>query len=224
MYSLLGMEMQMQIPQSDRKLLAGIRLCQPCTHRHDDLTVTERLSSRVLLPDRFHGPFAGINRRGGLTKSINPTDEVLWVARSQLNKPYFNKAGPGQAPLKFSCSSFVQWVFGHIGVAMPRFAIDQSYVGTRRPSGDFKPGTLLFYRNSWPITDTGRSIGHVAIAVSGSEMIHGSSKSGRIVREAIQTPSMVTNVLVGLGEILVEIPDTVTGLETALDVYRWLQR
>ncbi|NQV89503.1 MAG: C40 family peptidase [Parcubacteria group bacterium] len=223
-YSLHAMEVQMQISQRDRELLAGIRLCQPCTHRHQDLSVATRLRARVLLPDRFHGPFAPINHRKGLTRSINPIDEALCVAESQLGKPYKRKAGPNLAPLTFSCSSFIQWVFAQVGVAMPRFAIDQSYIGRRIPPEGFLAGTLLFYKNSWPITDADRSIGHVAIAVSDREMIHGSSQSTCIVRENIHEPLLVTNVLASRGNLLVEVPDSVTGLETALDVYRWLQR
>ncbi len=214
----------MQISQRDRELLAGIRLCQPCLHRHQDLSVATRLRARVLLPDRFHGAFAPINHRKGLTRSINSIDEALWVAISQLGKPYQRKAGPNLAPLTFSCSSFVQWVFAHVGVSLPRFAIDQSYMGQRIPPMGFMAGMLLFYQNSWPITDTDRSVGHVALAISDHEMIHGSSRSSRIVREEIPEPLLVTNVLADRGNLLVEVPDSVTGLETALDVYRWLQR
>jgi len=210
----------MQISDSDRRHLAGLRLCRPYDQRAPDNIG----SQHVLILERHYPLFVGINRRGGLTVSMNPIDDVLRLATRHLGTPYDRKAGPDVAPAVFSCSSFTKWLFAQVGVELPRYAIDQSYTGMQIHESQVHPGMLLFYRNSWPIKDPSRSIGHVTLAVSATEMIHGSSTEGMIVREPIKKKPLARSAILPEKAILVTLPRDARNLETALDVARWLQR
>lgn len=78
---------------------------------------------------------------------------VLAIAAAQSGKPYVYGA---EGPDAFDCSGFTMYVFGKVGISLPRTAAQQASVA--RPVSTPRPGDLVFVHNGG-----GGSIGHVAI-------------------------------------------------------------
>lgn len=75
----------------------------------------------------------------------------------------------GAQPGGFDCSGLVQYVYGQLGVKMPRTSENQAKVGAAVSSlNSAKPGDLLFFAGS---DGTAAAPGHVGIYVGNGEMI-----------------------------------------------------
>lgn len=116
-------------------------------------------------------------------------------ARRQEGKPYVFGARWQDAPREFDCSSFVQFLYKMIGIALPRVSIDQAGEGRRVPprAGRLRVGDLVFLRGQ-----TGRydrrfpqGIGHVLIVTGPNEAMHARYKkvrdrdAGSVVRQKL---------------------------------------
>lgn len=88
------------------------------------------------------------------------------------------------------CSGFVQSVFRHFGVSLPRSSREQVNVGTKISLADAQPGDLIFYAK-------GGTINHVALYIGNGQVVHASSpKTGiRISNATYRSPAAVKRVL-----------------------------
>lgn len=78
----------------------------------------------------------------------------------------------GRSAHGFDCSGFVQYVFGHFGIALPRTSYDMFGVGSAVSQSDLMPGDLIF-------SDTyGGGASHVGIYLGGGKFI--SAESGGV--------------------------------------------
>jgi len=68
---------------------------------------------------------------------------------------------------KFDCSSFMQYIFDHQGIDLPRTSIKQSKVGSYVSRSNLRAGDLVFFSTSYT-----SSIGHVGIYVGNGRMLH----------------------------------------------------
>ena len=102
---------------------------------------------------------------------LSPGNEIAMRAISLLGAPY--KWG-GSGPTQFDCSGLVRFVYGEIGVEVPRTAAEQYSAARRINLKDIAPGDLLFFRIS------GRRISHVAIYAGDGRFIH-APQTGRPV-------------------------------------------
>src|SRR5437868_11636941 len=67
------------------------------------------------------------------------------VAQRFLGVPY---VWGGESPSGFDCSGLVQYVYGQLGVSLPRVAADQARVGQPVASlADARPGDLLAFQD-----------------------------------------------------------------------------
>lgn len=84
----------------------------------------------------------------------------------------------------FDCSGFVQYVYGKVGIALPRVTRDQAKVGSRVPLDreSFQPGDLLFFASD------GRRIDHVAIYAGDGRIIHAPAGSSHVRYDPLWTP------------------------------------
>ena len=73
------------------------------------------------------------------------------------------------------CSGFVQSIFKHFGIKLPRTASAQAGAGRYVSWGELQPGDLVFYSGNG-----GKSVSHVAIYIGNSKIIHASTPSGGI--------------------------------------------
>lgn len=83
--------------------------------------------------------------------------DLITYASAQLGKPYvYGDEGPNT----FDCSGLMQYVFGLVGIKLPRTAAQQQKFAT--PVKDPQPGDLIFY---------GAPAHHVALYIGGGRQI-----------------------------------------------------
>ena len=87
---------------------------------------------------------------------------------------YSAKAKPTDAPITVNCSSFVSFIYGQMGVHLPRRAIQQSEIGIPIALKNIQVGDLVFttghinrYRD-----DPAQAVGHVALVITPTHFIH----------------------------------------------------
>jgi cell wall-associated NlpC family hydrolase len=120
---------------------------------------------------------------GGLSGS-----QVVTEAEQFLGVPY--QWGGTSPTTGFDCSGFVQYVYGQLGVSLPRTSEEQATVGTPVPSlADAQPGDLVFYEPgpSGP--------GHVGIYIGNGEMIDAPHTGTDVQVQPVGQPSEIRRVL-----------------------------
>ncbi len=88
------------------------------------------------------------------------------------------------------CSGYVQSVFRHFNIRLPRTSREQARVGKKISASDAKPGDLFFYGK-------GGVVNHVAIYIGGGQVINASNpRSGiKISNAYYRTPYAVRRVI-----------------------------
>ncbi len=103
-----------------------------------------------------------------LPSATSPVDgtAVVVEAAKFVGTPY---VWGGESPSGFDCSGLVQYVYGELGVDLPRTTYTQVKAGTAVASiTQAQPGDLVFFAGS---DGTPASPGHVGIYVGGGKMI-----------------------------------------------------
>jgi len=140
------------------------------------------------IAQRYGTSVSELQRLNGLTGTNLKVNQQLWVignvppdvtalARTLLGKPYrWGAAGPNA----FDCSGLVQFVYGSLGVNLPRTtaALWRSLTPTDKP----RPGDLVFFSFS------GRRVDHVGIYLGNGRFIHANSYKHQVVVEDLNAP------------------------------------
>ncbi|TVX99414.1 C40 family peptidase [Paenibacillus cremeus] len=100
--------------------------------------------------------------------AVNP-DDIISFAKQFWGTPYQFGAGPYPDSHAFDCSSFMQYIFGHSGISLPRSSREQSTMGTTVDLSSLKPGDLLFFNSEG---SSNRMITHVGMFIGNNEFIH----------------------------------------------------
>jgi cell wall-associated NlpC family hydrolase len=85
---------------------------------------------------------------------------AVLFARHLLGVPY--RWGGTSPSTGFDCSGFVQFVYRHYGIHLPRTTYSQFDTGRRVPRSALRPGDLVFFDG----------VGHVGLYVGGGRFIH----------------------------------------------------
>lgn len=94
---------------------------------------------------------------------------VISHAMQYIGVPY---VFGGTSPYGFDCSGYVQYIFAHAGINLPRTADAQYEVGTPVSTTDLMPGDAVFF------TTYTYGASHVGIYLGDGNFIHASSSRG----------------------------------------------
>lgn len=113
------------------------------------------------------------------TKKITASDIVAF-AKLQLGVPYLYG---GMDKMKgFDCSGFINYVFEHFGISVPRISYQFTNAGVNLPIEYCKPGDLILFTGSNPKSGI---VGHMGIITENNKgdvkFIHASTSSGVII-------------------------------------------
>lgn len=103
----------------------------------------------------------------GVVVPIGSVTPLIQYAMNFLGTPY---VWGGTTPAGFDCSGFVQYVFSHNGVNLPRTSQEQFNVGTPVDESQLQPGDLVFFDSGGP------GATHVGIYVGNNMMIDAESQ------------------------------------------------
>jgi len=162
------------LPPGNHALAAGIASAKKDTAKNDTAK-TVLTSSLLKLPD------STIYITSIATDTVSPA-QLLTFACSLEGTPY--KYGSMNPAKGFDCSGFVNYVFNHFGIEVPRSSSDFTFVQHQIDLKDAKPGDLILFTG----TDSAiRKVGHIGIVLSpspdGLKFIHSTSGKARGVTE-----------------------------------------
>ena len=121
-----------------------------------------------------------------------PGQEVVTEAERFLGVPY---VWGGESPSGFDCSGLVQYVYGQLGIALPRTSEEQALAGTPVPGVTAaQPGDLVFYAGS---DGTPTAPGHVGIYIGNGLMIDAPYTGTDVQVDPVGDPVAVRRVLPG---------------------------
>ena len=110
------------------------------------------------------------------TRSVG--DRVLDEAPKHQGKPYrYGATGPDA----FDCSGFTQYVYGQVGVSLPRTSADQYAVSEKIAQQDRRPGDLIAMKNS-----SGR-VTHVGVYGGHDNWWVESTSAGRVILQDLNS-------------------------------------
>ena len=86
--------------------------------------------------------------------------KIVRLARSFVGTPY---VWGGTSPNGFDCSGFVQYVYGKMGIQLPRVSYQQADAGKPVPLNKLQAGDLVW----WDINNRNNGADHIAIYLGG---------------------------------------------------------
>jgi len=104
---------------------------------------------------------------GGGVHNSAQEQRIVQLAHQYMGTPY---VWGGASPKGFDCSGFAQYLYGKVGVSIPRTTYTQwtARNGRAVPKSQLQPGDLVFFRGS---DSKGGLPGHVGIYIGGGKMI-----------------------------------------------------
>lgn len=107
--------------------------------------------------------------RGGQQSTV---DKLRALIPKEMGKPY---QWGGAGPSSFDCSGLVYYLYGKLGINLPRVAATQATVGTYVARENLAYGDLVFFARD------GKNINHVGIYVGNGQFVH-APQTGDVVR------------------------------------------
>jgi cell wall-associated NlpC family hydrolase len=108
--------------------------------------------------------------------------DIINFADNFMGTPYKFAAGPYNQTRAFDCSSYVQYVYGHFGVKLPRSSRSQAKVGRSIDSDQLQVGDIMYFYTPGRFASN-RTVGHVGIYKGNGQIIHTYGEPGVTVSD-----------------------------------------
>lgn len=109
-----------------------------------------QVGERILVPSASRSAAVAV-------QTVSLHSRVASEVQRFLGVPY---VWGGSSPSGFDCSGLVQYVFGQLGISIPRDATSQYYAGQPVPPGALQPGDIVFFDTTGGISHDGIYIGN----------------------------------------------------------------
>lgn len=127
---------------------------------------------------------ATIPAEQSVTLESEVVSQIISLARKQVGKPYVWGASGSNA---FDCSSLIQYLFGSVGIKMPRTTYAQVNIGETVSWSNIQPGDLLHFADS-----TGYY--HIALYIGNGQMLHASNEERGVVIDSVNSSWVKSDV------------------------------
>jgi len=122
--------------------------------------------------------FAGCASVPENESAANYSPMVSYALSLQGTPYHYGKSSPGEG---FDCSGFVQHVYKHQGIALPRTVQGMAQSLSQVPKDDLHSGDLVFFNTN------GKPFSHVGIYVSNDNFIHApSQRTGKVLVSSLK--------------------------------------
>jgi hypothetical protein len=105
--------------------------------------------------------------------------DVVNIARQCIGRSIYRRsAAPSEAPATVDCSSFIKWLYGQLGIWLPRRSIQQRQLGEHIHLGEMITGDVVFVSGciDYYFDDPSDGVGHVGLYAGGGTVIHAANK------------------------------------------------
>ncbi|MHC1726898.1 MAG: C40 family peptidase [Syntrophobacteraceae bacterium] len=116
--------------------------------------------------------------------------DILSIARKYIgHAQYVRGVSVSQAPDVIDCSSYTKWLYGHLGVWIPRRSVQQRAYGQPVEISEITALDLIFTTGFKNYYLDGRSdgVGHVGIVTESRTVIHAASKEHGLVETPVES-------------------------------------
>lgn len=110
--------------------------------------------------------------------AVNYSPMVSYALSLQGTPYHYGKSSPGEG---FDCSGFVQHVYEHHGIVLPRTTQGMAQSLRQVPKNELHSGDLVFFNTN------GKPFSHVGIYVSNDDFIHApSQRTGKVMVSSLK--------------------------------------
>jgi len=152
-----------------------------CTKK---MYISEEVIYSVDDESKATNPHSSIENVNIITDEQQLIISLIEYAESLDGSPY---QWGGTTPEGFDCSGFIQHIYAHFGIKIPRMPADMAAISEKVDKKDLLPGDIVYFKGSNLNSD---EIGHVAMVVEktsdGFKFIHSTTSKGVIVSDINQ--------------------------------------
>ena len=140
--------------------------------------LTGQVRPPVAVPTQSFADQLGVASNATVAPTLTDTStgaSAVALAEQQVGTPY---VFGGDQPGGFDCSGLVKWVYGKLGVDLPRHSTEQGEVGTEVSPADAQPGDLVYF-------DKPGSVDHIGIYAGGGKWVVAPHTGAKVRVEAV---------------------------------------
>lgn len=115
--------------------------------------------------------------------------KVDMIARARKcigSSRYHRGAHIDQAPFVVDCSTLTKWLYGKVGIWLPRHSVDQAEMGRFVGLNLLEAGDLVFTQGAQPyFRNPAKKVGHVGLVTEAGTIIHAANSRVGIIEQPI---------------------------------------